>query len=159
MSWVLQIGIDVDCVGFAVEGHSGNQPLSAPRRLRYTEDDNAPDGGVTFDWLQPASWGSTGPHGTNRYEYSTRDTVVGGAAIESRPWSGGTLYNSNSVRIAWARLANAEILQFRVRAIAAGGHQSDWVESPALTEDAVNPPMRGGPFSREFSRRFEGGGA
>ena len=157
MNILVHIGIAIRLAGQAVISAGGAAGLSAPRNLRYTEDTNAPDGGVTFSWTAPASWGPTGPHATNRYQYEIRDTTVGGAEIATRPWSGGTLYNSESVRIAWARLANAEILQFRVRAIAVGGHLSDWITSPALTEDAVNP--RRGPFSRQFSRAFEGGGA
>ena len=157
MNIIVRIGIGIRLAGQAIVGAGGGAALGAPRSLAYTEDTNAPDGGVTFSWSAPASWGPTGPHATNRYQYEIRDTTVGGADISTRPWSGGTLLNSQSVRIAFARLANAEILQFRVRAIASGGHVSGWTTSPALTEDAVNP--RRGPFSRQFSRAFEGGGA
>ena len=137
-------------------GAVGALPLSAPRDLAYTEHPGNP-GRVDFRWRPPLSWGAAGPHPTDRYQYSFR---LEGSSGNLNPWSGVLNdHNDLNVSLRWAAAHShpPNRIQFRVRSRDANGATSGWVETPVLTEDAVNP--RSGPFSRQFSRQFEGGGA
>lgn len=152
------IGIAIRLSGQAIFGGGGGVGLSPPRNLRYTETMGNP-GYVDFTWDEPVSWGDSGPSTVlTRYQHEIR--LESSSSGNLNPWSGilhgGT---TRTARVHWAagHRHGPNRLEFRVRARAADGTTSDWLTSPILTEDAVNP--RRGPFSRQFSRQFEGGGA
>ena len=148
MPW---IGISVDIIGYARRflGSVQPEPLGPPRSLSYLEDTTAPDGGVTFTWQPPTSFGQAGPHATHRYGYQVRVGAVGSTLM---PWSmapGVARLNTNTVRVAWARAGVAELMEFRVFAYDANDVQSPELLSPILREGDVQYPP---PTSLSFTQ-------
>ena len=132
-------------------GAVGALPLSAPRDLTYFEHMGNP-GRVDFSWRPPLSWGAAGPHPSDRYQYEFR---LEGSHGNLNNYTGAlNNHNALSVTLAWAAAHShpPNRIQFRVRARDANGATSDWVESPVLTEDAVNPTGR---FGGRFGGRFQ----
>ena len=134
-------------------GAVGALPLGAPRDLAYQEHMGNP-GRVVFSWRRPLSWGAAGPHPSDRYQYEFRLEGSGGNLNNYT----GVLNNHNatSISLAWAAAHShpPNRIQFRVRSRDADGATSDWVESPILTEDEVNPPPATGRFGGRFDGRF-----
>ena len=142
MSWI-GVGITILDWGRRAFGMVTPEPLGPPRMLTYLEDTTAPDGGVTFTWQPPSSFGQAGPHATARYGYQVRVGAVGGTLM---PWSmapGVARLNTNTVRIGWAQAGTAELMEFRVFAYDANDVQSPELLSPVLRESEVMyPPPR-----------------
>lgn len=148
------IGIAISIYGL-IRGFVGTVtpvPLGPPSNLRYTETMGTP-GYVDFSWDAPFSWGSQGPHATDRYQYAFR--LESASTGNLNPW-GPTIndHNLTTARVHWAagHRHGPNSLQFRVRSRDAAGATSGWVTSPVLTEDAVNPTGRA--FSSGFDRGF-----
>lgn len=156
MAMAIAIGVRIPTIPRASGGMVASLPLSAPRDLAYQEHPGNP-GRVVFSWRPPLHWGPAGPHPTDRYQYEFR---LEGNNGNLNPWTGMLSdHNDLSISLSWAAAHShpPNRIQFRVRSRDANGATSGWVESPVLTEDQVNP--RRGPFSRQFSRQFQGGGA
>ena len=127
-------------------------PIAAPTAMTYAEATN----GVTFGWTPPATFGTGGPHSTNRYEYSVRVRQTG---QPWRAWTNPRRINVTAWTINW-ELPQNEQLQFRVRARdgSTPTKTSDWLTSVVLTEGEPLPGAPTGPFASEFGKAFDGGG-
>ena len=142
------IGISVNIYGLfrRFVGNITPEPLGPPRLLTYLEDTTAPDGGVSFSWQPPTSFGQAGPSATNRFGYQVRVGMVGGTLS---PWTGTARLNTNTVRIAWTQASMPEMMEFRVAAFDANGVASAWLTSPVLREgDVQYPPPTGLSFTQ-----------
>ena len=142
MPWI-GIGISINWWARRALGMVTPEPLGPPRLLTYVEDTTAPDGGVSFTWQPPTSYGQAGPHPTARFGYQVRVGAVGGTLM---PWSmapGVARLNTNTVRVGWAQAGTAELMEFRVFAYDANDVQSPALTSPILRESEVMyPPPR-----------------
>ena len=137
---IINLGITIYGLFRRFVGSIQPEPLGPPRQLSYLEDTTAPDGGVSFTWQPPTSFGQAGPSATNRYGYQVRVGMVGGTLS---PWTGTARLNTNTVRVAWTQATMPEMMEFRVAAFDANGVASAWLTSPVLRESEVMyPPPR-----------------
>ena len=154
----MSVSINIGLFLQRIPGRLGNlspPPLSAPRDISASETATA----ITFTWKQPVSWGSAGPHSSNRYVYQIRQTQQGGPALSDRQgdptgWTNPRVHNSTTLVINWLSSDNQEeIIQMRVAARDNNRPPvvSDYTTSQIYNEGSVSPS---GIYSRAYHRAY-----
>ena len=161
MGWSLTIGIALPWLRRRQSTGSLSFPVLPPTRLRWVDKTTSPTG-VVFSWDAAPSFGSAGPRGgTGRYrvDYRHASTADGTAFPSATPYLRLAEYTDALMReVSDGGGQNDAYVRFRVRSESADGSVSDWLTSPALAYEGAQPARRPGPFSRQFSRQFHGGG-